>query len=229
MCQIRCRLLQGLISQTREAGFQVRGINVDQVAVDLQCLLLGEGDAAVTKREGRGHVVWGVWYVRILQGQQIASGEAVTVDPLSYAHGSDHDGRQDLAAGHASEAILLAATTEADLNSAHEGVGVHGAGSTAELGINGEHGSSRLVDLISLQGQAGGRGHLGDTPSGVTSRSGILPLPPDTPDRWRSDQRSGQAPCHRTSEGWADHDPLPGSAARKRWGCSGSWSLSFGM
>jgi len=67
----------------------------------------------------------------------------VTVHPLSHAQGGDDNGRQDGTAANASEPILLAATTKADLNGAREGVGVDGTGAVAELRVDGEHGSFR--------------------------------------------------------------------------------------
>ena len=99
---------------------------------------------------------WLLWYVISLQGQVPSVRPAVTVDPLSYA-GRGHDGsRQNLTTGDTSKGVLLATTTEADLNRASEGVAVDGTGAVAELGVDGEHGSFALVDVISLQGQAGG-------------------------------------------------------------------------
>ena len=87
----------------------------------------------------------------------------MTVDPLSHAGGGDDSSRQDLATGYPSEGVLLAATTKADLNRASEGVGVDGAGAVAVLGIDGEHGSFALVDVISLQGQQRAMGAAGAT------------------------------------------------------------------
>jgi hypothetical protein len=67
----------------------------------------------------------------------------VTVHPLAHAQGSDDGSRQDGTARDASEAILLAAATEANLNGASEGVAVDGTGAVAELRVDGEHGSFR--------------------------------------------------------------------------------------
>ena len=95
-----------------------------------------------------------------LQGAAPSLCPAVTVDPLSYAEGGHDGSRQNLATGDTSKGVLLAAPTEADLNGARDGVGVDGASAVAVLGVDGEHGSVALVDVISLQGGEGGRSPL---------------------------------------------------------------------
>ncbi len=125
--------------QTCQAGFEIIGVDGVDVPIDLPCLCLSEGEAAVTKREGEGFVFHAV----SLQGQRRSASEAVTVHPLSHAGRGDDGSRQDGTARDASEAILLAAATEANLNGASEGVAVDGTGAVAELRVDGEHGSFR--------------------------------------------------------------------------------------
>ena len=67
--------------------------------------------------------------------------KAVAVDPLAYADRCHDGSREDLATGNPSEAILLAARLESDLNAASEGVAVHGTGTGAVAGVDLEHGS----------------------------------------------------------------------------------------
>jgi len=64
--------------------------------------------------------------------------QAVTVYPLSYAHGSDGDGRQDGTTGHASEAILTGSAGEGHSDAARDRIGGHLASAVAVLGIDGE-------------------------------------------------------------------------------------------
>ena len=95
------------------------------------------------------------------------------------------------------------------------------------VGSQGDAHVGCLVDLISIRGQVGVCG--APCATCFTVHSGSLPSPPGIQHRWRSGQRSELAPYHRSSGERAGPDPWPGSGLRRRWGCSGSWSLSFGM
>ena len=64
--------------------------------------------------------------------------------------------RQDGTAGDAIEAVDLAATTKADANRSGDGVNGDLVDGIAANGVDAKHGSFALVDVISLQGQAGG-------------------------------------------------------------------------
>ncbi len=129
-----------------------------------------------------------VWYVVSLQGHGLVVLQAVTVDPLSHAGGGDDGGRQDGTAAHASEAILLAATTEADLNAASEGVAVDGTGAVAELAVDGEHGLGLFGMWLVYRALRSTSGHV--VPVRLPSPAGSLrsDLPGRFPDhlgRWR--------------------------------------------
>ena len=55
MCQFASRLLYVGFGQVGEAGFDIGRIDPIDVAIDLPCICLSEGEAAITKREGEFH------------------------------------------------------------------------------------------------------------------------------------------------------------------------------
>jgi hypothetical protein len=71
VCQFASRLLQVGFGQTCQAGFEVVRIHSVDVAVDLPCLCLSEGEAAITEGEGEGLFFHAV----SLQGQDAGSGQ----------------------------------------------------------------------------------------------------------------------------------------------------------
>jgi hypothetical protein len=79
LCQFACRLLQVRFGQTCQAGFQIIWVDGVDVAIDLPCHRLSEGQAAITKREGEGFVFHAV----SLQGQGAASRGLVPVPQVS--------------------------------------------------------------------------------------------------------------------------------------------------
>jgi len=92
-----------------------------------------------------------------LQGRRSVSGQTVTVHPLSYAQGGHQHRCQDGTAGDASEAVLGQSAGELHLSGALDGVDGQAMNGGAVL-TDADHGSFRLVDGISLQGQGGGSG-----------------------------------------------------------------------
>jgi len=71
-----------------------------------------------------------------LDGQGVASGEAVTVDPLSYAGRGEDDSAYDFPARDPREAILCRTADKGHPNGASEWVACDLAGGGAELRID---------------------------------------------------------------------------------------------
>ncbi len=134
MCQFASRLLQVGFGQTSEAGFQVVRVDGVDVTIDLPCLCLSEGEAAITEREGEG-----VFFHAVsLQADGLVALQAVTVHPLSHAQGGTQEHPCDLAT-RCLEAVELSAPTEANANGARDRIGGHSADGGAAEGERFEH------------------------------------------------------------------------------------------